>query len=376
MREVALQDVQVLTQALTHGCRVRRNIVLLEVAHHGTACGHGHLITAESTGMGTGQPRVEPLAIDHHRQRQTATNGFGQHHHIRHDARVLKGKHLAGAGETALDFINDQRHPGLLREAPQPPQPVQVRRDHTPLALHHLNDHGGRQLHAGLWITEQRVQVMQVGLHPLLPAEAKRATVIVRVRHKLHPIAQQGGHGFFRAKASHQAQRPLAHAVITALERNHCVAPGCGAHQLQRRFYRVGAGGATKLDFRFLGQGVWQQAKQVLHKLILDRRGQVQRMQRQTVVQHLADRLNHHRVVMPERQGARACQAVNKAPAFNVLDVQPLGALQRQRNAPRVTARVGFLAALTGQQGRFFKFIQRFGRTDPTRLIVDKTGSD
>ncbi|MNI19266.1 hypothetical protein D3C73_726980 [compost metagenome] len=70
--------------------------------------------------MGARQPGVEPVSVNHHRQGQAAADGLGHHHHIRDDSGVLEGEHLAGASKTALDFIDDQRDPRLLGDAPQP----------------------------------------------------------------------------------------------------------------------------------------------------------------------------------------------------------------------------------------------------------------
>ncbi len=92
--------------------------------------------------------------------------------------------------------------------------------------------------------------------------------------------------------------------MITALERQHGAAPGGGTDQFQRGFHRIGASGPAKLDLGFPRQLGWQQTEQVLHELILDRRSQVEGVQRQLITQHLLDSVDHHRVVMPQRQGA------------------------------------------------------------------------
>lgn len=92
---------------------------------------------------------------------------------------MLEGEHLASAGEATLDLIDDQRYAGLLGDPPQTSQPFDVRRDHPALALHHLDDHRGRQGHARLRIVQQVLQVMQVGTHARLTAQAERATVVV-----------------------------------------------------------------------------------------------------------------------------------------------------------------------------------------------------
>ncbi|MOA03740.1 hypothetical protein D3C78_1232620 [compost metagenome] len=229
-------------------------------------------------------------------------------------------------------------------------------------------------MHAGLGIVEQVFQITQVGLDPLRAAKPERAAVIVRVRHELHATAEQGAQGLFRPQAAHQAQRALTHAVVAPLERQQGAATSGGAHQLQCRFHRVGAGRAAELDLRFSGEGWWQQTEQILDKPVLDRGGQVQGMQRQFIGQHLLNGFDHHRVVVPQGQGSGAGQAIDEGAAFDVFDIQALGALECQGNAPWIAAGVGFLPALTGEQRRFVELIKRLGGR--RRLLFDKVGSD
>ncbi|MNS87851.1 hypothetical protein D3C72_1218060 [compost metagenome] len=287
---------------------------------------------------------------------------------------MLEGEHLAGAGEATLDFIDDQRDTRLFSDPPHTAQPVQIRRNHPALALHHFHDHRRRQLHTSLGIIEQVFQVTQVGFDPLRAAEPERAAVIVRVRHELHAAAKQGAQGLFRPQTAHQAQRALTHAVIATLERDHGAATSGGTHQFQCRFHGVGAGRAAKLDLRFSGQGRRQQPEQILDEPVLDRRGQVQGVQRQLIGQHLLDGFDHHRVVVPQGQGSGSGQAIDEGAAFDIFDVDALGALECQGNASRIAAGVGFLPALTGEQWRFVELIKRLGGR--RRLLFDKVGSD
>jgi len=55
-------------------------------------------------------------------------------------------------------------------------------------------------------------------------------------------------------------------------------------------------------------------------------------------------------MVVPQGQGAGAGQAVQEHAAFHVFDIHARRASQRQRNAPRVAARIGLLFALALQQ--------------------------
>jgi len=83
-------------------------------------------------------------------------------------------------------------------------------------------------------------------------------------------------------------------------------------------------------------------------------------------------------MVVPQRQRSGTGQTVDEMAPFDVLDINALGAFQRQGNTPWVAAGIGFLLVLTGQQRRFIELLQRFGRRrdDPGRLIFDKAGSD
>ncbi|MNZ76939.1 hypothetical protein D3C78_954610 [compost metagenome] len=118
---------------------------------------------------------------------------------------MFEGKHLPGTGKTALDFIDNQGHPGLFGDPAQPPQPVEIGRNHPALALHDFNDHRRRQLHTGLRIVQQVFQIMQVGLHPALATQTERATVVIGERHELHAIAEQRPQRLLRSQAAHQA---------------------------------------------------------------------------------------------------------------------------------------------------------------------------
>ena len=163
--------------------------------------------------------------------------------------------------KSALNLVDDQCDAGLLGDPAQTAQPLDVGRNHPALALHRFDDHRRWQLHAGLGIVEQVVQIAQIGLHTRRAAEAERATVVIRERHELHAVAEQCAQRLFRPQAAHQAQRALAHAVITAGERQHGAASGGRAHQFQCRFHGISTGGAAELDFRFARQSRWQQSQ-------------------------------------------------------------------------------------------------------------------
>ncbi|MNE39698.1 hypothetical protein D3C80_1336640 [compost metagenome] len=96
-------------------------------------------------------------------------------------------------------------------------------------------------------------------------------------------------------------------------------------------------------------------------------------MQRQLVGQHPLDRLDHHRMVMAQRQGTGTGQAVDELTALDVLDMDTPRTLERQRDAPGVAAGVGLLLLLTLQQRRFGELVQRLRRAG--RRDLGKAGS-
>ncbi|MNP24115.1 hypothetical protein D3C76_1168580 [compost metagenome] len=91
-------------------------------------------------------------------------------------------------------------------------------------------------------------------------------------------------------------------------------------------------------------------------------------MQGQFVCQHLLDCLDHHRVVVAQRQSPGPGQAVDELTPFDIFDIQATGLFQRQGNASRVTAGIRLLLFLPGQQGRLFEVIKRFGSGHVRRL--------
>ncbi|MOA20734.1 hypothetical protein D3C78_1411950 [compost metagenome] len=148
--------------------------------------------------------------------------------------------------------------------------------------------------------------------------------------------------------------------MISALERQYRGASGGGAYQFQCRLHGIGAGRSAELNLRLITQGLWQQAEQVLNELVLDRGGQVEGVQRQLIGQDLLNRLDHHRVVVAQRQGAGAGQAIDELTPFDIFNIQTTGFFQCQRNTSWVTAGVGLLLLLTGQQGRLVEVIKHF----------------
>lgn len=141
-------------------------------------------------------------------------------------------------------------------------------------------------------------------------------------------FAHEAGHGDFRADFPGQAQRAVGHAVVGAVKRQDRAAAGSGLHQLQRRLHGVGSRRPAELDSSVGGEVRRQAREQFLHESVLHRRGQIQGLERRAVRQQLLNRLHHHRVVMPQGQGAGSRQAIDVAASVGVLHVDAPALLQ------------------------------------------------
>ncbi|MNV70416.1 hypothetical protein D3C71_1633820 [compost metagenome] len=97
----------------------------------------------------------------HCADREAAAQRFRRRQHVRRDAVVHVGIQLAGATHAGLDFIKDQQRVVLIAQLAQTLQEGFLRRDHTALALHRLDDHRTgivvNQLFSGLQIVKHRV---------------------------------------------------------------------------------------------------------------------------------------------------------------------------------------------------------------------------
>ena len=104
--------------------------------------------------MVAGLENVGGFGAGHHRtNRHTRAQSFGQWHHVRHNARPLVGKPLAGAAHAALHFVNHHQPVALVTQGAQLAQIVQVHRIDAAFTLdslkkyrHHIGVVGGGSL--------------------------------------------------------------------------------------------------------------------------------------------------------------------------------------------------------------------------------------
>ena len=192
---------------------------------------------------------------------------------------------------------------------------------------------------------------MQADPFALGTAQAERAAVAVGIRQHLH-ATDHAVQILLGPQATHQAEGALGHAVVGAVERQHLTTPGGRAYQLQGRLHCIGAGRPAELDTRIAGELGRQAGEQLVDEVVLGFGHQVQRMQRSPAIEQAANGLQHDGMVVPQRQGAGAGQAIDEPAALAILHVDTLGAAQLQRDAPGITARVGLHLALVLQPGR------------------------
>ena len=107
---------------------------------------------AQETGL---PPYVEPCAPtpqrclevargDEGRQRQAVGDGLGRQHDVGHDAGVLEGPHAPGAAVARLDLVGDEQDAVPVGQLAQAAQEGSRGGHVAALALHRLDDEGGR----------------------------------------------------------------------------------------------------------------------------------------------------------------------------------------------------------------------------------------
>ena len=106
-----------------------------------------------------------------------------------------------------------------------------------------------------------------------------------------------------------------------ALERDHALSSGRGARKFQRALHRFGAGVAKENGVemrrrafrdRFRQQSAQERAIHLHHV-------------RQIEIEHVADRLLHHRMIAPDVENAVAAQKIEVGGVIHVVEIRALG---------------------------------------------------
>jgi len=181
-----------------------------------------------------------------------------------------------------------------------------------------------------------------------LAADAERAAVAGRERQELHLAGEPSERRLGRDRAG-GGQRPVGHAVIAAAEGEQAAAPGGGLGELPGGLDRIRAARPAELHARAGRQRPRQVVEQLAGQLVLDRGGQVERLQGQALVEGGADRLDDDGMAVAERERAGAGQAVDIAAAVAGDEVDALAADERERQAARVGAGAGLAPGLPPQ---------------------------
>ena len=96
-------------------------------------------------------------------------------------------------------------------------QPLGRRRVHAAFALNRFQDHRRRFAYAAFHVIDQIFEVVGQRFHARFAANAQRAAVEVRVRHKLH-FRHHAVDRFFRRQVAGNGERAVGHAVVAAGE--------------------------------------------------------------------------------------------------------------------------------------------------------------
>ncbi len=266
--------------------------------------------------MGTGGPYVQARPVHDHREGQAAADRLGQDHHVGHHPGVVDAPEGSGPADSRLYLVGDEGDPpgrGDLTHAAQPG----VRGGVDPaLALHRFDDQACRQGDTALGVVEEVLRPAGGEFGSLRAPDAERAAEVLRVGKPGHPDLGSTSRG---------VQGAGAHAVVGPGEGEQSGAPGRGADQFEGGFDGVRAGGPAELDARVGGQSRRQVGEQLRGEGVLDRCREVQHVKGCPRVEDTSDGFEHHRVVVSEREGAGAGEAVEVTAAVGAFDGQPAG---------------------------------------------------
>ncbi len=242
---------------------------------------------------------------------------------------MLHGPEGAGAPDTGLDLVGDERDGTVGRDLPHTPQPAVRRGDHAALALDGFEDHPGGMRHARLGVFEDGLGPAGGEFGTAFTADAEGTTVVLRVGQARDPHVESAPGRFERSRG---------HPVVGAAESEDSRPPRRGPDQLEGGLHSVGTGRSAELHARVVGEAGRQSAEQLGDEGVLDGGCQVEDVQRSARVQDLADGFQDHGMVVPERQSPRTGEAVQVAAAVGSLDGQPPCPHRHDRQSTRVGA--------------------------------------
>ena len=219
---------------------------------------------------------------------------------------MLVGEELAGPAQPGLHLVADQQRAVLVQQGGRRGQEAGRHHVHA-LALDRLDEQRGHV--APAQFGGQRVQVAE----------------------RDHGVRQQRGEAAAELRRAVDRQRPGGQPVERVVAVDDPAPPGGVPGELQRRLDRLGAAVAEvhpvqpgRLGQQPLGQQAGQQ-----RGVELDQVGEFR-------VEHLVQRLPHHRVVPPDPEHAEPGQEVGVPVAVGVIQIGALGPLVRPVEADGV----------------------------------------
>jgi len=345
-----LEGAQVRQQPLPHDLRMLVETMGPHELDGRRAGGHGHLVASKRAGVRSRLPEIQLGAVHDDAQGKPAADRLGHHQDVGSDTGPFERQQRAGAPESGLDLVDDQRNLALPRDSPDVLQPRVGTGNDAALSLDHLQNHRGGRDDAAVRVVQEPLDIGTRQTVSALPSRAERTSIVIGIRKELH-VGHEPADAALRPEMAGQRQSAVRHAVIGALKREDRPPARHRLDQLDRRLHRVGSGRTAELDTGIPGEGLGQSGEQRIHELVLHRSGQVERLERDAFLHEPLNGLQHDGMVVPQRQRAGAGQTVDVGPAVGVFDVDPLGPAQRQRQTPRIASRVRFALGLALEVG-------------------------
>ena len=175
----------------------------------------------------------------------------------------------------------------------------------------------------------------------------ERAAVTVGVGGEMHP-GQEIEQPVLGMRLRGERHRALGRAVVGPLERDQPTAAGRFLAQLDGRLHGVATGRPAEMNLHLVAHGSGQHGELVPLELLPHRGGEVQAMrQARQLILHRSDQ---SRMIVPQREHARAGQKIDIHPAVHIGDVGAGRLSDRHRQPPRIRPRARLVRLLAGQQ--------------------------
>ena len=283
--------------------------------------------------MLAGLPDIQLRLQERNRKRHAvAADRLRERHDVGADARALEGEEPARARAAHLHVVDDHQDVVLVAERADALQPLGRQHVDAAVRLRRFENDRRRLLYAGVVVRNQ-------ALHIVDSVERREH---VR-RRDVRDVVQRHARAGTGIRVGRQRDGAERHAVERAHQRKDVRALLNLARELQRRFDRVRARRADKLDLIIEAAGPDDLIFKIFDERTLRRGVHIHRVQDAVLLEVVDDALLDVRVVVPVVQRTGSAEKVDVLFPVLVVEEGPLGGGEYRGEVAAVGAHLGFV---------------------------------